>query len=126
MRALKIKEMRRKLERIGREAGRKLILNEDAEEGLGVDFDLDGEWDAEKHDRKMREMYEAEGEDLNEVRAVSSLSWIHHLMDLRGCRTWRNRHGKTTLTSPISSLLNNTTARRTVARKTSLAKMVSM
>ncbi|KAF8510488.1 KRI1-like family C-terminal-domain-containing protein [Gautieria morchelliformis] len=57
MKALKMKELRRKLEQIGREGGVEIDT-----EGRTcfVDFDLDGDWDPEKHDRQMAGLYDDE------------------------------------------------------------------
>ncbi|EJD40330.1 hypothetical protein AURDEDRAFT_153563 [Auricularia subglabra TFB-10046 SS5] len=61
LKALKVKELRRKLERIGREGGAAL-----EREALAA-LDLDAEWDPEKHDAQMKDIYtggegDAEGE----------------------------------------------------------------
>ncbi|EJD50270.1 hypothetical protein AURDEDRAFT_182635 [Auricularia subglabra TFB-10046 SS5] len=61
LKALKVKELRRKLERIGREGGAAL-----EHEALAA-LDLDAEWDPEKHDAQMKDIYtgaegDAEGE----------------------------------------------------------------
>ncbi|KIJ51364.1 hypothetical protein M422DRAFT_244542 [Sphaerobolus stellatus SS14] len=63
MKALKMKELRQKLEKIGEEGG--VEIDPDA---LGA-FDLDGEWDPERHEKQMAELYnddynaEAPGEE---------------------------------------------------------------
>ncbi|KAI0667062.1 KRI1-like family C-terminal-domain-containing protein [Trametes maxima] len=57
LKALKLKELRAKLERIGQEGGKRL---EDTE--ALQDLDLEGEWDPEKHDQQMAQIYEDDGE----------------------------------------------------------------
>ncbi|KAF9777857.1 KRI1-like family C-terminal-domain-containing protein [Thelephora terrestris] len=53
LKALKMKELRRKLERIGREGGLQDINTHQALQ----DLDLEGEWDPESHDRQMAGIY---------------------------------------------------------------------
>ncbi|PIL32876.1 hypothetical protein GSI_04994 [Ganoderma sinense ZZ0214-1] len=53
LKALKMKELRAKLERIGAEGGKDL----DESKAL-QDLDLEADWDPEAHDRQMRELYE--------------------------------------------------------------------
>ncbi|KAF8311870.1 hypothetical protein DL93DRAFT_2060627 [Clavulina sp. PMI_390] len=57
LKALKMREIRKKLGVIGREGGL-------AEDGISElqELDLDGEWDAEKHDAQMATLYDMEGE----------------------------------------------------------------
>jgi protein KRI1 len=67
MKALKMREIRRKLERVGREAGLKRISRGDNDDDEFVDealkeFDLEGEWDPEKHDRQMAELFDRDAE----------------------------------------------------------------
>ncbi|KAF5317330.1 hypothetical protein D9611_003660 [Ephemerocybe angulata] len=70
LKALKVKEIRRRLERIGVESGLvKGGKKEGGEGGVDVDgalqeLDLEGEWDPEKHDRQLKELFaeEEEGE----------------------------------------------------------------
>ena len=66
LKALKMREVRRKLEMIGREAGLRGEL--DGEDGGFVDealreLDLEGDWSPEKHDRGMAGLFEREGEE---------------------------------------------------------------
>ncbi|KZV91710.1 hypothetical protein EXIGLDRAFT_836921 [Exidia glandulosa HHB12029] len=61
LKALKLKELRRKLERIGREGGK--AVEDAALEAL----DLDAEWDPEKHDAQMADIYDDEAEGIIEV-----------------------------------------------------------
>ena len=75
MKALKMREIRRKLERVGREAGLKKfqsrVNNDDDNDDGFVDealkeLDLEGDWDPEKHDRQMAglfDQYDEAGED---------------------------------------------------------------
>jgi protein KRI1 len=81
MKALKMKEVKRKLERIARESGmlkhtkRERVKKEEEEyegdgeeEGLDVEaalqeLDLEGEWDPEKHDRQMEGLFADEEVD---------------------------------------------------------------
>ena len=64
MKALKMREIRRKLERVGREAGlKKFNRGNNDEDDEFVDealkeLDLDGEWDPEKHDRQMAGLFD--------------------------------------------------------------------
>ncbi|KAG2108602.1 KRI1-like family C-terminal-domain-containing protein [Suillus clintonianus] len=53
LKALKMKEVRRKLERIGREGG--VDIDPDAE--AFKEFDLDADWDPEAHDKQMAGLY---------------------------------------------------------------------
>ncbi|KAH8103625.1 KRI1-like family C-terminal-domain-containing protein [Cristinia sonorae] len=57
LKALKMKELRSKLEKIGKEGGKSL-----EDEALRV-LDLDADWDPEAHDRQMADLY-AQGEDV--------------------------------------------------------------
>ena len=71
MKALKMREIRRKLERVGREAGLKKFSrgnNDDdddddeyVDEAL-KDLDLEGDWDPEKHDRQMAGLFDRDAE----------------------------------------------------------------
>ena len=75
MKALKMREIRRKLERVGREAGLKKFQsrgnNDDDGDDEFVDealkeLDLEGDWDPEKHDQQMAglfDQYDEVGED---------------------------------------------------------------
>ncbi|KAF8526002.1 KRI1-like family C-terminal-domain-containing protein [Hysterangium stoloniferum] len=56
LKALKMKELRQKLEEIGREGG--IEIDPDT---LAT-FDLDGEWDPDKHDKQMAGLYDDEEE----------------------------------------------------------------
>jgi protein KRI1 len=89
MKALKMKELRRKLEQIGREGGVEIDtegktcqypgvrVTESRSKLVLVDFDLDGDWDPEKHDRQMAGLYD--GEELEDVRrTVSPTELIHN------------------------------------------------
>ncbi|KAF9652817.1 hypothetical protein BDM02DRAFT_3246809 [Thelephora ganbajun] len=60
LKALKMKELRRKLERIGKEGGLQDIDNYQALQ----DLDLEGDWDPDAHDRQMAGIY---GRDDNEA-----------------------------------------------------------
>ena len=68
MKALKMREIRRKLERVGREAGLKKFSrgnNNDDDEFVDEalkDLDLEGEWDPEKHDRQMAGLFDQDDE----------------------------------------------------------------
>lgn len=65
LKALKMREVRRKLEVIGREAGVKVRGEEEGEfvdEALR-ELDLDGDWSPEKHDRGMAGLFEREEEE---------------------------------------------------------------
>ncbi|KAF8589513.1 hypothetical protein K439DRAFT_1383413 [Ramaria rubella] len=55
MKALKMKELRQKLEQIGKEGG----VDMDSE--ALAEFDLDGDWDPEKHDKQMAGLYDNHG-----------------------------------------------------------------
>ncbi|KAF9012710.1 KRI1-like family C-terminal-domain-containing protein [Cyathus striatus] len=66
LKALKMREIRRKLDMIGMEGGL-LKKGEGAEAGGVVDealkeLDLEGEWDPEKHDQQMAGLFDGEGE----------------------------------------------------------------
>ncbi|KAI0827632.1 KRI1-like family C-terminal-domain-containing protein [Trametes gibbosa] len=52
LKALKLKELRAKLERIGQEGGKRLEDSEALQE-----LDLEGEWDPSKHDEQMSKIY---------------------------------------------------------------------
>lgn len=57
LKALKMKDIRAKLEMIGKEGGKSL------EESKALrELDLDGDWDPEKHDQQMAELYEREAD----------------------------------------------------------------
>ena len=60
MKALKQREVKRKLERVRWEDG--LGGEEVLRELEEVDFEFDGEWDAERHDERMRGLFAEEGE----------------------------------------------------------------
>ena len=60
MKALKQREVKRKLERVRWEGG--LGGEEVVRELEEVDFEFDGEWDAERHDERMRGLFAEEGE----------------------------------------------------------------
>ena len=60
MKALKQREVKRKLERVRWEGG--LGGEEVLRELEDVDFEFDGEWDAERHDERMRGLFAVEGE----------------------------------------------------------------
>lgn len=55
-----------------------------------VDFDLDGDWDPEKHDRQMAGLYEAEENE--EVRIFLHRIILHH-NQVYGDRAWKNHIG---------------------------------
>jgi len=77
LKTLKMKEIRRKLDMIGREGGLlnsnptdkgKTIRWEDEVEGEKIhdalkEFDLDGDWDPEKHDQQMASLYDGMGDE---------------------------------------------------------------
>ena len=66
MKALKMREIRRKLDMIGREGGLKKIDNEEDEnvDNALKELDLEGDWDPEKHDRQMAGLFDpGAGED---------------------------------------------------------------
>ncbi|RDX56693.1 Krr1-domain-containing protein [Lentinus brumalis] len=61
LKALKMKELRAKLERIGHEGGKKL------EESKALQaLDLEGDWDPEAHDRQMAELYANDAAEFGE------------------------------------------------------------
>ncbi|KAI0937833.1 hypothetical protein AcW1_003888 [Taiwanofungus camphoratus] len=53
LKALKLKDLRARLEKIGKEGGKSLEDNKALQE-----LDLDGDWDPEAHDRQMAQLYE--------------------------------------------------------------------
>ncbi|KAF4598798.1 hypothetical protein EYR38_007206 [Pleurotus pulmonarius] len=57
LKSLKMKEIRKKLERIGKEAGKDVDTTEALQE-----LDLEGEWDPDAHDRQMAGIYD-DGDD---------------------------------------------------------------
>ncbi|KZT04845.1 Krr1-domain-containing protein [Laetiporus sulphureus 93-53] len=57
LKALKMKEIRTKLEMIGREGGKSLEASKALQE-----LDLEGDWDPEAHERQMAELYERDDE----------------------------------------------------------------
>ncbi|KAI0628411.1 KRI1-like family C-terminal-domain-containing protein [Trametes polyzona] len=65
LKALKLKELRAKLERISHEGGKKLEETEALQE-----LDLEGEWDPAKHDEQMAKIYanDAVDEDVDEEK----------------------------------------------------------
>ncbi|KAI0359278.1 Krr1-domain-containing protein [Trametes cingulata] len=67
LKALKLKELRAKLERIGAEGGKRLEETEALQE-----LDLEGEWDPAKHDQQMAKIYANdavdEGEEVDEEK----------------------------------------------------------
>lgn len=63
LKALKMKEIREKLERIGKEGGKKLEETEALQE-----LDLDSDWDPEKHDKQMSKIYGADEPDPDEEK----------------------------------------------------------
>lgn len=104
MKALKMKELRQKLEQIGREGGVEidtggqspqspdaLLLNRNYV-GL-IDLDLDGDWDPEKHDRQMAGLYN--DEEYEEVRILVLSNRTRIIIFLCNFRRWRNRNGMT-------------------------------
>jgi protein KRI1 len=66
MKALKMREIRRKLDTVGREAGLKKFQSRDDDDGDDEEFvdealkelDLEGDWDPEKHDRQMAGLFD--------------------------------------------------------------------
>ncbi|KAF8164552.1 KRI1-like family-domain-containing protein [Pholiota molesta] len=74
MKALKMREVKRKLALIGRQGGLKGVAGDGEEGGEGDAFvdealrelDLEGEWDPEKHDRQMAELFDRDGEAFEE------------------------------------------------------------
>lgn len=67
MKALKAKELRHKLEEIEKEGGLSL------DPGALAEFDLDGEWDPEKHDRQMAGLWEEDAEE--DPEHIEKPSW---------------------------------------------------
>ncbi|KAG6866685.1 hypothetical protein C0991_000795 [Blastosporella zonata] len=61
LKGLKMKEIRARLEKIGKEGGKSL-----EEDKALQDLDLDAEWDPEAHDRQMADLYGADEFDDNE------------------------------------------------------------
>jgi len=90
LKTLKMKEIRRKLDMIGREGG---LLNSNLKgKGKAVrwdevegektrdalkDFDLEGDWDPEKHDQQMASLYDGVGdeEDVGEIDEDGKPIW---------------------------------------------------
>ena len=70
MKALKMREIKRKLNMVGREGGLKNIGGDNGfvDEAL-QELDLEGDWDPENHDRQMAELFDREAEvvDDNDV-----------------------------------------------------------
>ncbi|OJA19430.1 hypothetical protein AZE42_02260 [Rhizopogon vesiculosus] len=67
LKALKMKEVRRKLERIGREAGVEIDPNAEAFK----EFDLDADWDPDAHDKQMAGLYgEGDDSDIDQEKPV--------------------------------------------------------
>ncbi|KAG1739083.1 KRI1-like family C-terminal-domain-containing protein [Suillus paluster] len=63
LKALKMKEVRRKLERIGREGGSNVVAFRE--------FDLDADWDPEAHDKQMTGLYgDGDDSDLDQEKPV--------------------------------------------------------
>lgn len=58
-----------------------------------VDFDLDGDWDPEKHDRQMVDLFGEEGQE--EVRIFLLENYSRH--NVRISTTKKNHTGPTTL-----------------------------
>ncbi|KAF8802648.1 Krr1-domain-containing protein, partial [Phlegmacium glaucopus] len=62
MKALKMREIKRKLERIGREGGLKIDRSNDDDnelvDGALKELDLEGDWDPEKHDLQMAGLFD--------------------------------------------------------------------
>ncbi|TEB38070.1 hypothetical protein FA13DRAFT_1785905 [Coprinellus micaceus] len=67
MKALKVKEIKRKLEKIGMESGLLKGSNKKGEDGnldnALQELDLEGEWDPEKHDQQLQTLFAGEGDD---------------------------------------------------------------
>ncbi|KIM36770.1 hypothetical protein M413DRAFT_31398 [Hebeloma cylindrosporum] len=79
LKALKMREVKRKLELIGRQGGLKKGLGGGAEDGEEEDgfvdealreLDLDGEWDPEKHDRQMADLFDRGAEAFEDEEDV--------------------------------------------------------
>ncbi|OAX42826.1 hypothetical protein K503DRAFT_766440 [Rhizopogon vinicolor AM-OR11-026] len=67
LKALKMKEVRRKFERIGREAGVEIDPNAEAFK----EFDLDADWDPDAHDKQMAGLYgEGDDSDIDQEKPV--------------------------------------------------------
>ncbi|KAK2462934.1 hypothetical protein APHAL10511_005132 [Amanita phalloides] len=69
MKSLKMKDMKKKLEKIGKEGGRRKAVDED-QALLGLD--LDAEWDPDHHDKQMAELY---GNDVDGVVDEEKPTW---------------------------------------------------
>ena len=67
LKALKMKDIKRKLEKIGMESGLLKGSNKKGEDGDLDDalqeLDLEGEWDPEKHDQQLQTLFAAEGDN---------------------------------------------------------------
>jgi hypothetical protein len=68
LKALKVREIRSKIEKIEKEAGMVFKLDEGALERL--ENELEDDWDAEKYDQKMKELYGDDGFYEVEVRHI--------------------------------------------------------
>jgi len=91
LKTLKMKEIRRKLDMIGREGGLldsnlkgkgKAVKREDEVEGGNLrdalkEFDLEGDWDPEKHDQQMASLYDGVGDeaDVGEIDEDGKPIW---------------------------------------------------
>lgn len=66
MKALKVKEIKKKLEKIGMESGLLKGSNKKGEDGnldnALQELDLEGEWDPEKHDQQLQTLFAEEGD----------------------------------------------------------------
>ncbi|KIY52343.1 hypothetical protein FISHEDRAFT_70028 [Fistulina hepatica ATCC 64428] len=69
LKALKMKEIRAKLDKIGRESGKRLEDDPALQE-----LDLEGDWDPEAHDRQMANLY-GDGEDFVDEEDVEKPHW---------------------------------------------------
>ncbi|KAF4563110.1 hypothetical protein EYR40_007168 [Pleurotus pulmonarius] len=63
LKSLKMKEIRKKLERIGREAGKDVDTTEALQE-----LDLEGEWDPDAHDRQMAGIYDDGNDEVDDEK----------------------------------------------------------
>jgi len=66
LKALKMREIKRKLAMIGKEGG---LKDGDAVDEALMELDLEGEWDPEKHDRQMLELFDKGDEDVDRGEA---------------------------------------------------------
>jgi protein KRI1 len=83
MKALKMREIKRKLDMVRREGGLEKKIghghddDDDDDEFVDETLDLDGEWDAEKHDRQMAGLFNQDAE----VAAEGDDAWAEEFVD---------------------------------------------